>query len=78
MHNILLFKATEIASSLPQHRISPAFTLHYTLIKRCLLRMSADGKGSWVSLSIKLMEILKHSAVVHGGVAAASSSTRQK
>lgn len=36
MHNILLFKATEIASSLAQHRISRVFTVHDALIKRCL------------------------------------------
>lgn len=36
MHNILLFKATEIASSLAQHRISRVFTVQDALIKRCL------------------------------------------
>lgn len=52
MHDILLFKATKIASSLAQHRISRIFTVHNTLIKRRLVRISEDGRGLWVCFSI--------------------------
>lgn len=51
-HYILLFKATEIASSLAQHRISRIFTVHDTLIKRRLVRISEDGRGRWVCFNI--------------------------
>lgn len=77
MHNILLFKATESASGLTQHRISPAFFFFFiTLIKHCLLKMIADGRGTW-GPDVKLTGISELSALVYGGFAV-SSLRRQK
>lgn len=73
MPNILLFKATEIVSSLTQHRISQDFSFFFPtpLIKRCLVRITADGRGIWAA-DITLTGISRLSAVVYGGFAALS------